>query len=134
MPQKRKITYPALSKLFPLLVEEPKAVECSPLKGIAQEGEKIIVETNTAQRNVGLTFAGQKAEHYEIATYRSVLQFAKDMGQTDIDDLLLQTLTAGKVAKDKLPELATGGINCQAAQEVAESNISRGLLMSKGPT
>jgi ferritin-like metal-binding protein YciE len=102
-----------LEQVFSLLVEEPKAVECSQLKGIAQEGEEIIDETeaNTAQRNVGLIFAGQKAEHYEIATYGSLLQFAKDMGQTDIADLLLQTLTEGRVAKDKLPELATSGIN-----------------------
>ncbi|HTI91403.1 MAG TPA: DUF892 family protein, partial [Puia sp.] len=97
-------------------------VECPALKGIAQEGEDIIDETedNTAQRDVGLIFAGQKAEHYEIATYGSLLQLAKDMGQNEIADLLEQTLNEEKNANEKLTELATSGINREAAQEVAD--------------
>jgi ferritin-like metal-binding protein YciE len=111
-----------LEQVFSLLGEEPKAVECPALKGIAKEGEEIIDETedNTAQRDVGLIFAGQKAEHYEIATYGSLKQLANDMGQTEIADLLNQTLTEEKAANDKLTELATSGINRAAAQEVAD--------------
>lgn len=111
-----------LEQVFSLLNEEAKAVECPALKGIAEEGEDIIDETedNTAQRDVGLIFAGQKAEHYEIATYGSLVQLAKDMGQTEIADLLNQTLTEEKAANEKLTELATNGINREAAQEVAE--------------
>jgi ferritin-like metal-binding protein YciE len=111
-----------LEQVFSLLNEEAKAVECPALKGIAEEGEDIIDETedNTAQRDVGLIFAGQKAEHYEIATYGSLVQLAKDMGQTEIADLLDQTLTEEKAANEKLTELATNGINREAAQEVAE--------------
>jgi ferritin-like metal-binding protein YciE len=111
-----------LEQVFSLLGEEAKAVECPALKGIAEEGEEIIDETeeNTAQRDVGLIFAGQKAEHYEIATYGSLLQLAKDMGQSEIADLLGQTLAEEKAANDKLTELATSGINREAAQEVAE--------------
>lgn len=111
-----------LEQVFSLLGEEAKAVECPALKGIAEEGEEIIDETdeNTAQRDVGLIFAGQKAEHYEIATYGSLLQLAKDMGQTKIADLLSQTLVEEKAADEKLTELATSGINREAAQEVAD--------------
>ena len=111
-----------LEQVFSLLGEEAKAVECPALKGIAEEGEEIIDETedNTAQRDVGLIFAGQKAEHYEIATYGSLLQLAKDMGQSEIADLLGQTLAEEKAANDKLTELATSGINREAAQEVAD--------------
>jgi ferritin-like metal-binding protein YciE len=110
-----------LEQVFSLLGEEAKAVECPALKGIAEEGEEIIDETedNTAQRDVGLIFAGQKAEHYEIATYGSLLQLAKDMGQSEIADLLGQTLAEEYAANDKLTELATNGINREAAQEVA---------------
>ena len=110
-----------LEEVFSLLGEEPKAVECPALKGIAEEGEEIIDETeeNTAQRDVGLIFAGQKAEHYEIATYGSLMQLAKDMNQSEIADLLEQTLTEEKAANDKLTELATSGINREAAQELA---------------
>jgi len=111
-----------LEQVFTILGEEAKAVESPALKGIAEEGEDIIDETedNTAQRDVGLIFAGQKAEHYEIATYGSLLQLAKDMGQNEIADLLEQTLEEEKKANEKLTELATSGINREAAQEVAD--------------
>ena len=111
-----------LEQVFSLLGEEPKAVECPALKGIAEEGEEIIDETedNTAQRDVGLIFAGQKAEHYEIATYGGLMQLATDMDQPEIADLLGQTLTEEKAANDKLTELATSGINREAAAEMAD--------------
>lgn len=111
-----------LESIFEILGEKAEAKECPALKGIAEEGEEIIDETedNTAQRDVGLIFAGQKAEHYEIATYGALLQLAKDMGQDQVADLLSQTLAEEKAADEKLTELATNGINREAAQEVAE--------------
>jgi len=106
---------------FALLGEEPKATECPALKGIVEEGEDIIDETDagTAQRDVGLIFAGQKAERYEIATYDSLVQLARDTGQNDIADLLEQTLEEEKKADEKLTSLAISGINREAAQEMA---------------
>lgn len=110
-----------LEQVFSILGQEPRSVECPALKGIAEEGEEIIDETedDTAQRDVGLIFAGQKAEHYEIATYGALLQLAKDMNQDQIAELLSQTLQEEKAADEKLTELATSGINREAAQEVA---------------
>lgn len=110
-----------LEQVFTLLGEDAKAVECPALKGIAEEGEDIIDETedDTAQRDVGLIFAGQKAEHYEIATYGALVQLAKDMGQSQVADLLSQTLNEEKKADQKLTELAMSGINREAIQEMA---------------
>lgn len=110
-----------LEQVFSLLGENAKAVECPALKGIAEEGEEIIDETDddTAQRDVGLIFAGQKAEHYEIATYGALVQLAKDMGQSEVANLLTQTLEEEKKADMKLTELATSGINREAVQEMA---------------
>jgi len=111
-----------VEQVFELLGEKAEAKECPALKGIAEEGEDIIDETEegTAQRDVGLIFAGQKAEHYEIATYGALVQLAKDMGQDQIADLLGQILAEEKKADEKLTELATSGINREAAQEIAD--------------
>ncbi len=108
-----------LERVFELMGEDAKATECPALKGIAEEGEDIIDETddNTAQRDVGLIFAGQKAEHYEIATYGALRQLAHDMGLEEVADLLDQTLSEEKAADQKLTELAEGGINRMAAEE-----------------
>lgn len=111
-----------IEKAFSLMKEKAEAKECPALKGIAEEGEEIIDETedSTAQRDVGLIFAGQKAEHYEIATYGSLIQLAKDMGETDVASLLQDTLQEEKAADEKLTQLARSGINKEAAQEIAD--------------
>jgi ferritin-like metal-binding protein YciE len=111
-----------VEQVFSLLGEMAEATECPALKGIVEEGEDIIDETEagSAQRDVGLIFAGQKAEHYEIATYGALVQLARDMKQDQIADLLSQTLDEEKKADEKLTDLATSGINRQAAQEVAD--------------
>jgi ferritin-like metal-binding protein YciE len=109
-----------IEKAFSLMEEEAEATECPALKGIAEEGEDIIDETDagTAQRDVGLIFAGQKAEHYEIATYGALIQLAKDMGETEVATLLQDTLKEEKAADQKLTQLAVSGINREAAQEM----------------
>jgi ferritin-like metal-binding protein YciE len=109
-----------LEKAFSLMKEKAEAKECPAIKGIAEEGEEIIDETadHTAQRDVGLIFAGQKAEHYEIATYGSLIQLAKDMGEMEVANLLQETLKEEKAADQKLTALAQSGINKEAAAEV----------------
>jgi ferritin-like metal-binding protein YciE len=111
-----------IEKAFEMMKEKAEATECPALKGIAEEGEDIIDETeeNTAQRDVGLIFAGQKAEHYEIATYGALIQLAKDMNQTDVASLLAETLAEEKKADEKLTQLAKSGINKEAAMEVGD--------------
>jgi ferritin-like metal-binding protein YciE len=109
-----------IEQAFSLLRKKAEAKECPALNGIVEEGEEIIDETedNTAQRDVGLIFAGQKAEHYEIATYGALIQLAKDMGESEVAQLLGQTLAEEKKADEKLTQLATNGINREAALEV----------------
>jgi ferritin-like metal-binding protein YciE len=108
-----------IEKAFSLMKEKAKAEECPGMKGIIAEGEELIDETgkDTAQRDVGLIFAGQKAEHYEIATYGGLIQLARTMGQTEIADLLNQTLSEEKKADQKLTQIAETQSNPQAALE-----------------
>lgn len=109
-----------IERAFEMMNEKAEATECPAIKGIAEEGEEIIDETenNTAQRDVGLIFAGQKAEHYEIATYGALVQLAKDMHEDNVANLLSETLAEEKNADQKLTQLAMSGINKEAAMEV----------------
>lgn len=112
-----------LEKVFELIGEEAEAKKCHAMAGIADEGEEIIDETeeNTAQRDVGLIFAGQKAEHYEIATYGGLVQLARTLGYTDAAEILGVTLSEEKNADVTLTKIAEGGINVQAKEEVQEA-------------
>jgi ferritin-like metal-binding protein YciE len=112
-----------LEKVFEIIGEKAEGKKCPAIAGIADEGEEIIDETeeNTAQRDVGLIFAGQKAEHYEIATYGGLIQLAKTLGWSDAAELMSVTLSEEKNADVKLTKIAESGINVQAKEEVNEA-------------
>jgi len=108
-----------IERAFDMINQEANDKECPALKGIAKEGEDIIDETddNTAQRDVGLIFAGQKAEHYEIATYGGLVQLARTLGHDDVAELLSETLQEEKNADEKLTQIAEQGANVAAGRE-----------------
>jgi ferritin-like metal-binding protein YciE len=62
-----------------------------------------------------LIAAGQRAEHYEMAAYGTLVAWAQAMGHTEAAKLLQQTLDEEKAADKKLSGLAEGGINQGAA-------------------
>ena len=111
-----------LEQVFGLIGEDVDTTKCAAMAGIVDEGEDIIDETEegTAQRDVGLIFAGQKAEHYEIATYGGMVTLAKTLGYNDAADLLSQTLEEEKEADNLLTQIAENNINYQASTEPKE--------------
>jgi ferritin-like metal-binding protein YciE len=111
-----------LEQVFGMIGEEADTTKCAAMAGIVDEGEDIIDDTDegSAQRDVGLIFAGQKAEHYEIATYGGLCTLAKTLGYNDAANLLEQTLAEEKNADQKLTSIAENDINYQAAQEQAD--------------
>jgi len=62
-----------------------------------------------------LIAAGQRAEHYEMAAYCTLVAWARVMGHEEAAVLLEQILEEEKAADDKLTQLAEGGINEGAA-------------------
>ena len=89
------------------------------MAGILEEGKGIIEETDagTATRDVGLILAGQKVEHYEIATYGGLAQLARTLGYDEAADLLEATLAEEKEADGLLTEIAENNVNYEASEE-----------------
>jgi ferritin-like metal-binding protein YciE len=108
-----------LEQVFELLGEKAQAKKCDAMEGITEEGASVIEDTDdgTSTRDVALILAGQKAEHYEIATYGGLAQIAKTLGLNDIVSILETTLEEEKKADSTLTELAEGSVNEQATQE-----------------
>lgn len=108
-----------IEEVFQLLDEKPKTKKCEAMAGIIKEGEEVIKDTEKGSmtRDVGLIFAAQKVEHYEIASYGGMIQLAKTLGHNDIGALLLETLTEEKGADEKLTKIAEGYVNQSAAKE-----------------
>jgi uncharacterized protein (TIGR02284 family) len=114
-----------LEQIFGTLGLDPDTTKCDAMDGIVDEGEEIISDTDegTATRDVGLIFAGQKVEHYEIASYGGMVSLAKTLGYTEAAGLLSVTLNEEKAADELLTEIAENEINYQAAGEQKEKGF-----------
>jgi ferritin-like metal-binding protein YciE len=108
-----------LEKAFGLLGEKAVAKKCEAMDGILKEGDSIVEDTEkgTATRDVGLIMAAQKVEHYEIATYGSLIQVAKTLGLDEIASLLSETIAEEKEADESLTEVAESHVNYDASVE-----------------
>src|SRR6188768_3132634 len=113
-----------LEQVFEICGKKAQAKKCDAMEGLTKEGDSIIEETenNTMTRDAGIIMAAQKVEHYEIATYGSLVQLAKTLGKNDAAEILHQTLEEEKQADEKLTEIAEWNVNQAAAQEAGEED------------
>jgi ferritin-like metal-binding protein YciE len=104
-----------LEQVFGMVNEKIDATKCTAIADIVNEGEEIIDTTNrgTAQRDTGLIFAGQKAEHYKIATYNGMVNLAKNIGYNNAADVLRKTLAEDREADALLTQIAEKNVNYQ---------------------
>jgi ferritin-like metal-binding protein YciE len=101
-----------LKEVFELLDEKAKNKTCKAMKGLIEEGSELIQELDgSAALDAGLIAAGQKVEHYEIASYGTVRAWAEEMGHTQAVELLDATLDEEKAADEKLTEIAEESAN-----------------------
>jgi ferritin-like metal-binding protein YciE len=106
-----------LEQVFAAIEEKARGKHCEGIAGIIEEGQSVMQEEyDEATADALLIAAAQRAEHYEMAAYGTLVAWARAMGHDDAADLLQETLDEEKAADEKLNELAEGGINEQAAQ------------------
>jgi ferritin-like metal-binding protein YciE len=100
------------------LDEKVRGKHCDGMAGIIDEGKSTMDEDfDDMTMDACLVASGQRAEHYEMAAYGTLIAWANVMGHDDAADLLRQTLEEEKAADRKLTELAEGGINQDAADQ-----------------
>jgi ferritin-like metal-binding protein YciE len=111
-----------LERVFEICGKKAQAKKCDAMEGLTKEADSIVEETeaNTMTRDAGIIMAAQKVEHYEIATYGSLVQLAKTLGMNDAAEILHQTLEEEKQADEKLTEIAEWNVNQAAAQEAGK--------------
>ena len=103
-----------LETIFQSLNESPKGKKCMGMEGLVKEGSEVMEEDlEDAVLDAALIGAAQRVEHYEIAAYGTVCEFAKVLGETKHASLLEETLEEEKETDEKLTQLAKE-INAQA--------------------
>jgi ferritin-like metal-binding protein YciE len=112
-----------LEQVFDMCGKKVQAKKCDAMEGIIKEGDSMVEETQEGSmtRDAGIIMAAQKVEHYEIATYGSLVQIAKTLGMNDAAEVLHLTLDEEKQADEKLTEVAEWHVN-QAAEKEAINN------------
>src|SRR6187401_726504 len=105
-----------LEQVFGGLDEKVRGKHCDGIAGIIEEGKKVMEEDfDETTMDACLIAAGQRAEHYEMAAYGTLVAWAQAMGHSEAARLLQQTLDEEKAADKKLSGLAESSINQTAA-------------------
>ncbi len=100
-----------LDKVFASIKEKPVGLKCDAIEGLIKETEGIIKDATGLALDASLIAAAQAVEHYEIARYGTLREWAKVLGHTQAHDLLSEILDMEKAANSKLTSVAVGSIN-----------------------
>ncbi|MFP5276435.1 MAG: ferritin-like domain-containing protein [Acidobacteriota bacterium] len=96
-----------LEQIFEMIGESPKGKTCEGLKGILEEGERMMHEAPEGPlRDEAMIAGAQRVEHYEMAAYGTVRTYAERLGKQQMVQLLERTLEEEKNADKKLTEVS----------------------------
>jgi ferritin-like metal-binding protein YciE len=108
-----------LEEAFRSIGEKAVARKCEAMAGLIKEGDEIVADTKKGSitRDAGIISAGQKIEHYEIASYGTLKTLAGVLGYNEAAELLDATLQEEKNADETLTQIAESSINSSAKNE-----------------
>jgi len=104
-----------LEQVFDSLELPHRGVKCAAMEGLVEEGGEVLEgDFDPPVRDAAIIAAANKVEHYEIATYGTLIAYARLLGYSEAESLLQATLEEEKGADQKLTELAESEINVEA--------------------
>ncbi|WP_410881301.1 ferritin-like domain-containing protein [Myroides sp. DW712] len=108
-----------LERIFRKLDLTVEKQSCAVMETFEAITQKIIKVTpdNSMVRDAGLIVVAQQIEHYEIATYGGLIQFALAIEAYEIANLLEQTLEEEEDTDFELTQIGECHINLQASEE-----------------
>lgn len=118
--QETQAQYERLTEVFEAIGKKPRGKTCDAIEGIIAEGEEIMSEfKGSPALDAGLLAAAQAVEHYEIARYGTLKSWAAQLGLTDAERLLDQTLQEEAATDEILTKLAETVVNAAAEGQAA---------------
>jgi ferritin-like metal-binding protein YciE len=106
-----------LEQIFEIVGAKPEGIPCKAIQGIIEEGQEILQAFEDGEAlDAGLIAAAQAVEHYEIARYGTLLAWAKQLGLSEAEGLIEETLVEEENTDQLLSELAEDAINPAAAE------------------
>lgn len=106
-----------LESILRKLKETPGRNKCKGMEGLVEEGAEVIQKkSEPAVTDAALILAAQKVEHYEMAGYACVRNYADTLGYSDAVELLQKTLDEETETDKNLSLLAETVVNELVAQ------------------
>ncbi|WAC19074.1 ferritin-like domain-containing protein [Luteolibacter sp. SL250] len=100
-----------LEQAAELLGASPHGVTCKGMEGLIAEGREILrMEVGTPLKDLALTGAARKVEHYEIASYCAAKELAEACGNLEVVALLQTTEEEEKSAEKLLMALGARAV------------------------
>jgi ferritin-like metal-binding protein YciE len=128
---RRQVT--RLKEVFVACGETAERETCEAMKGLIEEGEEVIEDAEEGPvLDAALIAAAQKIEHYEIASYGTLITWAQLSGYTEEQQLLQQNLDEEKSADEKLTEIAESSVNVAAEAENEEEEEEAAPAVTAG--
>jgi ferritin-like metal-binding protein YciE len=107
-----------LEKIFDTMGVNALARRCEAMTGLIREATSIMNDTEKGPvRDAAIILSVQKVEHYEIASYGTLLAFARILEENEAETWIQETLEEEKGANEKLSAVAELYINIDAAVE-----------------
>ncbi len=117
-----------LEQVFEMVGKRARGVPCEAIKGLIEETEEVLEETEVGPvRDAGLLACGQAVEHYEMARYGALIAWAQEAGYKEATSLLQQTLEEEKKADRLLNDLAVKHIKLN---DLAVKHINKSAAAS----
>ena len=108
-----------LERVFASSAERPIARQTRVIEEAVSHTEKMISSIDDpAVRDAVLIAAGNEVEHYEMALYGTLRNYARLLGNEQAASLLQQTLDEEKQADAKLTEIGETSVNRHAVEHV----------------
>ncbi|RGP35711.1 ferritin-like domain-containing protein [Pseudotabrizicola alkalilacus] len=95
-----------LKEVFSTIDKPEEGEKCDAIDGLIKEAEGIIKDASGKALAACLIAAAQAVEHYEIARYGTLRQWAKELNNTEAHALLTKILDMEKAANAKLTGIA----------------------------
>jgi len=112
-----------VEQVFESFGKTAKSKKCEAIVGLLEEGDEIASDNKGEPTiNAALISAAQKVEHYEIASYGCLREWAEQLGNTTASQRLTEILDEEKGADTKLTELARECCNLTAEGEESSDN------------
>jgi ferritin-like metal-binding protein YciE len=107
-----------LEQVFHSFGMKAKAKKCEGIVGVLEEGDEIAADFKGSPAcDAALISAAQKVEHYEIASYGCLQEWAELLGNEEAAGLLQEILDNEKSTNETLTELARASCNEEAIGE-----------------